>query len=116
MAQLFIPELGAAVEARLTSRARRNGRSLEAEARAILEKAARGEVPPPGLGEDGAAMQVNLEGMPDRGFPASKAEAKRSRREEKSFGALMHERFKTTGLTEEEARQFQRGIDRLNRR
>ena len=40
MAQLFVTELDDAVEERLKARARRHGRSLEAEARAILEEAA----------------------------------------------------------------------------
>ena len=60
-------------------------RLTPAEARAILEDAANGK-------------------------PASKRRAK----EEKGFGTLMHERFKKSGLTEEEAREFQKGIDELN--
>jgi plasmid stability protein len=116
MAQLFVPGLDDAVEARLRARAKRNGRSLGAEARAILEEAVREEPLRPGLSEDRAAMQAILKGVADREAPASKVAAKRSLTNGKSFGALMHERFKKTGLTEEEARQFQRGIDRINRR
>jgi antitoxin FitA len=85
MAQLLIRKMDDDAKERLKARAKKHGRSLEAEARAILEKAADGETKPT-----------------------------RSRRKEKGFGTLMHERFKKTGLTEEEARLFQKGIDELN--
>ena len=43
MAQLLVRKLDDDAKERLEARAGRNGRSLEAEARAILEEAARGE-------------------------------------------------------------------------
>jgi hypothetical protein len=85
MAQLLIRRLDDDAKMRLKARAKRHGRSLEAEARAILEDAANG-----GLKHG------------------------RLRKKEKGFGTLMHERFKKTGLTEDEARLFQKGIDELN--
>jgi len=85
MAQLIVRRLDDDVKERLKARAKRHGRSLEAEARAILEDAANGS--------------------PKHG---------RSRKKEKGFGTLMHERFKKVGLTKEEARLFQKGIDELN--
>jgi len=85
MAQLLIRRLADDTKERLKDRAKKHGRSLEAEARAILEETANGEPKP-----------------------------RRSRKTEKGFGTLMHERFKKIGLTEEEARLFQKGIDELN--
>ena len=73
---LFVPELDDAVEERLKARARRHGRSLEAEARAILEEAAVG-VLEQGLREEGATLP---------------------HAEKKGFGDLMYERFKDIGL------------------
>jgi hypothetical protein len=64
MAQLLIRRLDEDVKERLKTRARKHGRSLEAEARAILEDASSSD--------------------PSRG---------RTRRKEKGFGTLMHERF-----------------------
>jgi plasmid stability protein len=93
MAQLFVTELDDAVEERLKARARRHGRSLEAEARAILEEATREEPLPPGLSEEGAPMQ---------------------RADEKGFGDLMYERFKDIGLKEDEFRRFNEGIAEIN--
>jgi hypothetical protein len=87
MAQLVVRRLDDDVKERLRIRAKKHGRSLEAEARAILEEAA----------------------------GAGSMQGRRPRRE-KGFGTLMHERFKKTGLTKEEARQFQNGIDELNAR
>jgi len=84
MAQLLVRMLDDSVKARLKARAKKHGRSLEAEARAILEDAANG-------------------GSPPRRAP-----------KEKGFGTLMYERFKKVGLTKEEARLFQQGIDELN--
>ena len=95
MAQLFVPELDDAAEARLKARARRHGRSLEAEARAILEEAAGEEPMPPGLSEEGAPMQ---------------------RGDEKGFGDLMYERFKDIGLKPDEVRRFNKGIAAANSR
>jgi antitoxin FitA len=85
MAQLIVRRLDDAVKERLRARARKHGRSLEAEARAILEDAAGGE-----------------------------ADTRSARKKEKGFGTLMHERFGMIGLTEEEHAQFQKGIDELN--
>ena len=95
MAQLIVRKLDENVKARLKARAKRHGRTLEAEVRAILEEATH------------------------RGRVAKRTPrrlAKRPVKEEKSFGTLMHERFKRTGLTKEEARLFQKGIDELNGR
>jgi plasmid stability protein len=85
MAQLIVRRLDDEVKERLRVRAREHGRSLEAEARAILEEAAAGDSP-----------------------------RKRRPKAKKGFGTLMHERFKKTGLTRDEVRLFQKGIDRLN--
>ncbi|MBX9588592.1 MAG: Arc family DNA-binding protein [Hyphomonadaceae bacterium] len=85
MAQLVVRRLDDAVKERLKARAKKHGRSLEAEARAILEDAANGK--------------------PKRERPGKK---------EKGFGTLMHERFKRTGFTDEEYAEFQKGIDALN--
>lgn len=85
MAQLVVRRLDDTVKERLRARAKKHGRSLEAEARAILEDAANGK--------------------PQRQRPGKK---------EKGFGSLMHERFKRTGLTDEECAEFQKGIDELN--
>jgi hypothetical protein len=70
MAPLIVRRLDDAVKERLRVRARKHGRSPEAEARAIPKDAAGGQ---PGVG--------------------------RSRKEEKGFGTLMYGRFKKTGLT-----------------
>jgi antitoxin FitA len=85
VAQLLIRRLDDDAKKRLKARAKKHGRSLEAEARAILEGAARKRV--------------------SRSKP---------RKKEKGFGTLMHERFRKTGLTDEEAKLFQEGIDELN--
>ncbi len=81
MAQLIVRRLDDGVKERLKARARKHGRSLEAEARAILENAANGE--------------------PERGRPRKKA---------KGFGTLIHERFKRTGFTDEEYAEFERHL------
>jgi len=85
MAQLIVRRLDDAVKERLRVRARKHSRSLEAEARAILEEAALRE-----------------------------AGSRKARKKEPSFGALMRERFKGIGLTEDEYAQLQKGIDELN--
>ncbi len=84
MAQLVVRRLDDTVKERLRARARKHGRSLEAEARAILEEAANGDRP--------------------RKQPA---------KAEKGFGTLIHERFKRTGFTDEEYAEFERHIARL---
>jgi len=86
MAQLTVRKLGDDVKHRLEARAARHGRTLEAEARVILEEAAIGEAVPVW------------------------------RNEEKGFGDLMYEAFKDVGLTEEEVRRFNRGIAEINSR
>jgi hypothetical protein len=84
MAQLRVRALSDDAKQRLEARATRNGRSLEAEARAILEDAATGEVMPV------------------------------LRNDEKGFGDLMYERFKDSGLTPSELRRFNSGIAEIN--
>jgi antitoxin FitA len=91
MAQLTVRKLDNGVKERLKGRAKRHGRTLEAEARAILEEAVVCEP------------------------PAKKTLVKRPLKE-KGLGTLMFERFRKTGLTEEEARLFQQGIDEINGR
>jgi antitoxin FitA len=86
MAQVIVRKLDEEFKLRLEARAARNGRSLEAEARAILEEAA-SEEPSPTL-----------------------------RNDDRSFGDLMYERFKDIGLTEEEFSRFSAGIADINSR
>jgi plasmid stability protein len=93
MAQLFVADLDETVNARLNARARRHGRSLEDEARAILEEAAHEEPLEQALQEEGAPML---------------------RGDEKGFGDLMYERFKDIGLKEDEVRRFNDGIEEFN--
>jgi plasmid stability protein len=95
MAQLFIADLDDAAEERLIARGRRHGRTLEAEARTILEDAARDELLRPGLSEEGAPMQGT---------------------DEKGFGDLMYERFKDIGLKEDEIGRFSKGVAGFNSR
>lgn len=84
MARLTVREIDDNTKDRLEARATRHGRSLEAEARAILEEAASNEA-----------------------LPAA-------RNDERGFGDLMHERFKDVGLTEDELRRFNIGIVEIN--
>jgi plasmid stability protein len=95
MAQLMVTDLDEAVEAHLRTRARRHGRSLEAEARAILEEAVREQPFAPGLKEEGPPMLDSAE---------------------KGFGDLMHERFKEIGLKPDEIRRFNMGMAEANSR
>ena len=81
MAQLLIRKMDDDAKERLKARAKKHGRSLEAEARAILQETANGEPKP-----------------------------LRSRKKEKGFGTLMHERFKRTGFTDEEYAEFERHL------
>jgi plasmid stability protein len=96
VAQLLVPGLDTDAVARLEARARRHGRSLEAEALAIIEEAVEAEPleEGPGLKEEGAP------GL---------------RSDERGFGTLMHERFKKIGLTEEEWKLFNEGIEEFRR-
>jgi plasmid stability protein len=89
MAQLFVPALDEAVEACLRARARRNGRSPEAEARPILAEAVAQEQ---GLAE-GAAPGLQSD--------------------EKGFGDLMYERFRDIGLRPDEV-HFNQGVAEIN--
>jgi antitoxin FitA len=84
MAQLIVREIDDDTRERLKARAVRNGRSLEAEARSILEEAASEEARPV------------------------------LRNDERGFGDLMYERFKDAGLTEDELRRFNIGISEIN--
>ena len=85
MADIIVRRLADETKARLKARAKRHGRSLEAEARAILELAADAAEP------DGAAAKpVGL-------------------------GTLMRQRFRKSGLTNEEAKEFDRAIAELRR-
>jgi plasmid stability protein len=77
------------IEERLQARAAKHGRTLKAEARAILEEAVAGE---------GAEPRV------------------RSPVDEKGFGTRLHELFKDLGLTKEEKRKFEKAIEDLWRR
>jgi plasmid stability protein len=81
MAQLIVRKLDDDVKERLKVRAKKHGRSLEAEARAILEEAVNGVSP-----------------------------SERQAKKEKGFGTLMHERFKRTGFTDEEYTEFERHL------
>jgi plasmid stability protein len=94
MAQLVISNVDDTLEERLRARASRNGHTLEAEVCAILEEA-----------EPKAPEQAFREnGAPGLGT------------EEKGFGDLMYERFKDTGLNEDEAKLFNEGIHEINSR
>ena len=86
MAQLIVRKIEDAVKERLRARAKKHGRSLEAEARAILEDAANDER--------------------KHGRPGKK---------DKGFGTLMHERFKDVGLTDAEWDLFNAGIEKIRR-
>jgi plasmid stability protein len=91
MSQLFIPQLDDAAEARLRARATRNGRSVEAEVRTILEEAARGC----------ALEEVGTSPLRASGQP---------------LGELMYGRFKDRGLTDDEFVRFAGGIFEINDR
>src|SRR5262245_16151754 len=101
MAQLIVRKLDDDVKERLRMRAKRHGRTLEAEARVILERAATG-----GRRQTKPALNTKVR----------KTGPKRPLKKERGLGTLMYERFRKTGLTEEEARLFQQGIDEINGR
>src|SRR5437762_6386959 len=84
MAQSIVRKLDAAVKERLEARAARNGRSVEAEARAIIEDAT----------EDEAS----------RG----------GRMDNQSLGEFMYATFKDIGLTDAEWQQFNVGVSEMN--
>lgn len=56
MAQILVRNLDDGLKARLQRRAKRNGRSMEAEAREILREALRQKEPRRGLGNEIVAM------------------------------------------------------------
>jgi plasmid stability protein len=92
MAQLIVRKLNDQVKERLRARAKRHGRTLEAEARAILEKAANG----------GRVVKRR-----------PKASSERRAKKEKGFGTRVHERFKRIGFTDEEYAEFERHLARM---
>lgn len=89
MAQLIVRKLDDHAKERLRTRAKRNGRSLEAEARDILEGAV--------------------------DFKAT-AKSRAGAAAEKGFGTLMLEHFGKRGLTTLERRTFDRAAAELNSR
>lgn len=84
MAQLILPKLDNAVRQRLEARAARNGRSVEAEARAIIEEATEGEA---------------LRG---------------GRMDNQSLGEFMRATFGDIGLTDDEWRRFNIGVSEMS--
>jgi len=82
VAQLIVHNLSDRAKERLKARAKRNGRSLEAEARSILEEAVKGERP-----------------------------VRRPSATKKGLGTRIAERFKGIGLTKEEKRLFDKTIE-----
>jgi antitoxin FitA len=84
MARLIVGELDDAAKERLETRAARNGRSVEAEARAIIEEATEGE----------ASRGGNTHNQ--------------------SLGEFMHAAFKDIGLTEDEWRRFNIAVSEMN--
>ena len=85
MADIIVRRLDDAVKERLRQRAKRHGRSLEAEVREILEAAT---APDPSDNEDS-----NREG----------------------FGTRLHKRVTKVGLTPDEARVLNQAVDELRR-
>jgi plasmid stability protein len=84
MAELIVRKLDDAIKARLEARASRNGRSVEAEARAIIEEATEGEF---------------LRG---------------GRMDNQSLAEFMQATFKDIALTDEEWQRFNVGISEMN--
>jgi antitoxin FitA len=84
MAQLIVRKLDDAANERLEARAARNGRSVEAEARAIIEEATEDEA---------------LRG---------------DRMDNQSLGEFMHSTFKDIGLTDDEWRSFNIGVSEMS--
>jgi len=126
MAQLIVRKLDENVKARLKARAKRQSRTLEAEARAILQEAAAEEAVPllsneetrlsgfedAATTEEGHGGGIEAETRPKG---ATEGKQRRSRKKEKGFGTLMHERFKKLGLTDEEWKLFNKGIEEFRR-
>lgn len=84
MSQLIVRKLDDAAKERLETRAARNGRSVEAEARAIIEEATEGEA---------------LRG---------------GRTDNLSLGEFMQTTFKNIALTDDEWRRFNIGVSEMN--
>lgn len=84
MSQLIVHKLDDAAKERLEARAARNGRSVEAEARAIIEEATEGEA---------------LRG---------------GRADNLSLGEFMQATFKNIALTDDEWRRFNIGVSEMN--
>ena len=84
MAELIVRKLDDAARERLEARATRNGRSVEAEASAIIEEVTEGEV---------------LRG---------------GRMDNHSLGDFMQATFKDIGLTDDEWRRFNIGVSEMN--
>jgi hypothetical protein len=95
MTELLIPDLDEDAMERLERRARRNGRTIEAEARAVLE-----------AGADEAVLEE----------PAGEGAPTLPRHEQKGLGDSMYEHFKDRGLTDEELARFNIGIAEINSR
>ena len=85
MGQLIVRRLDDAIKAQIKERAKRHGRSLEAEVRAIVEDAIKRD-----NSQAGEAEHVG-------------------------FGTLMRQRFSKIGLTPLEARKFNDAIEDLRR-
>jgi hypothetical protein len=121
MSQLIVRKLDEGIKERLKVRAKRSGRTLKAEVRAILEAAAADAVLFPRSKETGPRgfdEPAPTEFDHGRGLEAdtrSRAERKqrRPRKTRKGLGTLMHERFKEVGLTKEERKQFDEAIRKL---
>jgi plasmid stability protein len=96
MTELFIADLDDEVTERLKQRARGNGRTIEAETRAILEEVAAGQA---GFEE-----------------PVSAEAALLPRNTEQGLGDVMYEHFKDRGLTDEEFARFNEGIAEISSR
>jgi plasmid stability protein len=84
MAELTVRKLDKAAKRRLEARAARNGRSVEAEACAIIEEATEGEA--------------------SRGDPTDNL----------SLGDFMQATFKGIALTDEECQRFNVGVSEMN--
>jgi antitoxin FitA len=84
MVQLIVNKLDDAARERLEARAARNGRSVEAEARAIIEEVVEGET---------------LRG---------------GRTDNLSLGEFMQTTFKDIGLTDDEWQRFNIGVSEMN--
>jgi hypothetical protein len=131
MAQLIVRRLDDAVKERLRARAKKHGRSLEAEARAILEEAAEGKA-------GGSALQKKEKGFGERlkraglteeeyaefqkGIHELNGNGHRARDDELAraapmpgFGTRASARFKGVGLSRREIETLNRAVDKRRR-